>query len=114
MLKPVQRLLCAGLLGIAALGAAGQASAHDWDHRHGHEHWQPAPPPPPGWRHEGWRGGPHYYRQGWYPAPVVVERPVVYRERSYYYAPPPPPRYYAPPPGITIGVSVPPIVIPFR
>ncbi|WP_341676889.1 hypothetical protein [Niveibacterium sp. SC-1] len=112
MLKPVQRILCASLLGIAALGAAGQALAHDRDYgydHHRHEHWRPAPPPPPRWGH-----GPHYYREGWYPAPVVIERPVVYRERSYYYAPPPPPRYYAPPPGITIGVSVPPIIIPFR
>ena len=101
---------------LAGLALAPAASAHDrdWDHDHdrGHGH---------GWghyKHErywggyGWAPRPVYVRERVYaPAPVVVER-------AYY--PPPAPVYYAQPayyparPAITIGVNIPPIVIPLR
>ena len=99
-------LLCAGLM-----AAGGAADAHDGDDR--------------GWSKSERKAYKHYQRYHRHDhsdrRTVIRERVVVrevpryYREREvreYYYAPPA--RSYSREPAVVIGVSIPPIVIPFR
>ncbi len=106
---------------LAALMVAPIASAHggrDWDRDHGRGHGRGHHKHERHWDNQ-WEG----YRVA--PRPVVVRervyvpppRPVVVRERAYYYQQPAwyaPAPVYAGGPAITIGVNVPPIVIPLR
>lgn len=89
------------LLSLAGTSALAHGRDHDrggWEQRH-HDH---------GWKHGHDR---YYYERG----------PVVYAP-AYYAPPPPPPVVYQPAyygyrpaaPAITIGVGIPPIVIPLR
>ncbi len=96
-------LTSAVALGLAA--SAGSALADP----HGHRGWDDD------WGRYEYR--PHHHHPYYRPAPVVVYPPYA----APYYAPPPPrvvyePTYYYPPrpAGVTIGVNVPPIVIPLR
>jgi hypothetical protein len=97
---------------LAGLAIAPAASAHDrdWD-RDGYGHG----------RGHGWG---HYKHERYWDGYRWAPRTVVVREG--YYAPPPPPVVYYPPapvyyaqsyparPAITIGVDIPPIIIPLR
>ncbi|MCK9260063.1 MAG: hypothetical protein RBT39_16365 [Azoarcus sp.] len=98
-------LLCAGLM-----AAGGAANAHDDDR---------------GWSKSERREYRHYQRSHRHDHAdrrtvirervVVREAPRYYREREvreYYYAPPV--RSYSRDPAVVIGLSIPPIVIPFR
>ena len=103
-MKTATRLLLTATAALGLLTAAGTALA-DHDH-HGRRGWD-------GDRDRYEYRHPHYRPPYYGPAPVVVYPP--------YYAPPPPrvvygPTYYYPPQpaGVSIGVNVPPIVIPFR
>ncbi len=71
--------IAAGVIAIAVTAVEiAPASAHDgWKHRHKHHHHHHYEP----------RGPVRYYSA----RPVVVERPVVYREAPLYYAPSGPP-----------------------
>lgn len=95
-------ILTGAVLGLSAGNALADGRGHDhdrWEHRH-HDH---------GWKHGHDRY--YYYDRG----------PVVYAP-AYFASPPPPviyrpaPAYYGyrPEPAITIGVGIPPIVIPLR
>lgn len=106
----LKKIVPALFLFAAMFAGANSAWAHGdgHGHGHGHGHWDHR------WGHDGWR----HHHHGWH-----GHGPVVVREyRSYYYAPPPAPVYYEPAPvyyypsrpAVTIGVSVPPIVIPLR
>lgn len=104
----MQKTLFAGLLTgtLLALGTA-PVFAHDrdydgdrWEHHHRHHD------------HRGWGWG-YGYRPAYVPAP-----PVVYEQA--YVAPPPRVVYreaypvYRSEPAITVGIGLPPIVIPLR
>ena len=105
-MKKTTTILAAALAGTLLCLAGSPAYAHGrdhdddrWEHRHDR-----------GWKHGHDRY--YYYDRG----------PVVYAPT--YYAPPPPPVVYRPAPvyyggyrpepAITIGVGIPPIVIPLR
>jgi hypothetical protein len=96
----------AAILATSALVAAPQTWAHGgdrWD-----RDWRPGPRYDDGWRHRH-HHGPRYYRERTYvysePAYVVPAPRYIYREPTYIV----PPR----PPGISIGVDLPRIVVPF-
>ncbi len=101
-MKLATRSLLAALLGALTLGAASSALAggdRHWRGGHGHGH------------HKHWRGHGRdvvvireprfFYRE---PVVVIREPAVVYREPVYVY-----PRR----PALTIGLDIPPLVIPF-
>ena len=99
-MKLATRSLLAALLGALTLGAASSALADGdryWKRGHGHhKHWH---------RHGRdvvvIREPRYFYRE---PVVVVREPAVVYREPVYVY-----PRR----PALTIGLDIPPLVIPF-
>lgn len=102
--------LAATLVGATLLVPAADAFAghRDWNEEHREWHQDNE------WRHHRPRHHHHHHYQ----------RPYVVYEQSYYVpAPPPPPvvyrpSYYSPAyysdPAVTIGVSIPPLVIPLR
>lgn len=106
--KLLAALLCAGLL--AAGGTAQARGGDDWDDRG-----------------RGWKSHKHdhkyrqHYRDHSHSRTIIRERVVVreaprrYREvREYYYPEPYPAYVYGRSPAITIGVNIPPLVIPLR
>lgn len=96
----------AAILAVSALMAAPQTWARGGDYgdrewRHHHRHHD-------GWRHHH-RHGPRYIRERTYiysePAYVVRAPRYIYREPAYIYEPRRP--------GISIGVDLPRVVVPF-
>ncbi|MBK7901279.1 MAG: hypothetical protein KA603_08650 [Azonexus sp.] len=118
MHAPFAAALIAALLTVGALPASAFAHERGWrdhDHhdrhdRHGRQH-----------RHHGHdRPWHHAHRPAWaYEAPVVYS-PAYVSPQPVYMAPPPPvvyrPAYpvYRSEPAITIGIGIPPLVIPLR
>jgi len=103
MKKPTQTLLAA-LAATSMLFAAGTASAHGngWGHDRGRHEWR-----------DDDRGHWRHHRHHRPEREVVVRERVIIREQPIY-------RHYEErypvyaEPGVVIGVSIPPIVIPFR
>lgn len=107
----------AGALLLLSTGAAHADRDHwrdrahrEWRHpdkyHHDHRRWDP-----PGHRRD-YRDDRDYGRR-----PIVIREHYItprYIDRDIYHYYPPAPRYYRRDPAITIGVDVPPIVIPLR
>ena len=88
MLKGMN-VIMAAVVGVATLGAATVAQAHD-------HHW----------KRWGWRAPYYVTAPGYYVAPPVVyvpQRPIVVYPEPTDYAP----AYYGPPPGVNFNFSLP-------
>lgn len=109
-MKKTASYLAAAFVGAALLAPVASAEAHDRGERHE-------------WRHDnGWHHGhhKHHHHHHRHQSNVHYGSSTVIYQQPYYVAPPPPvvyrPAYYGygPEPAVTIGVSIPPLVIPLR